>query len=93
MPDYDAPETIVYDMVGDWYSGLNPVQSDALLLHEAFYSIACDYDIARYLMWPLYRTSSDIVEPFAPYFDLWTHGAKPWFGRPGLVTVYVTGDR
>lgn len=75
QPDDDAPETIIYDMSGDWFGGLDPVPSDALLMKEAFYSIACDYNIAHYLMWPLYRQSTDIEEPFAPYFALWTHGA------------------
>jgi hypothetical protein len=92
QPDYDAPETILYDVVGDWFGGLDPNPSEALLLGEAFYSIARDYDIARYLMWPLYRHSTDIEEPFAPCFELWTHGAQAIFEKPGLVTVYVTGD-
>jgi len=92
LPDYNAPETMIYDVVGDWLSGLDPLESDALLLDEAFYSIACDYDIARYLCWPLYRKSTEIEEPFGPYFELWTHGARPIFEKPGLVNVYVTGD-
>jgi hypothetical protein len=90
--DVNAPEASVYDVTGDWFGGLNPIESDALLLREAFYSIACDYKIAQHLMWPLYRHSTEIEEPFAPYFELWTHGALPFFGKPGLVTVYVTGD-
>jgi len=90
--DVYAPGAIVYDVTGDWFSGLGPIQSDALLLHEALYSIACDYKIAYYLLWPLYQRSTEIEDPFAPYFELWTHGALPFFGKPGLVTVYVTGD-
>lgn len=92
LPDYEAPETVIYDAVGDWFSELEPDESDALLLGEAFYSIACDYNIARYLLWPLYQQSTDIEEPFAPYFELWTRGARPWFERPGQVIVYVAGD-
>ena len=45
--DFDSPETSVYDIVGDWFRDLEPVQSDALLMEEAFYSIACDYNLAR----------------------------------------------
>ncbi len=94
LPDYDAPETLLYDVVGDWFSVLiSPIQSDALLMGEAFYSIACDYYIARYLMWPLYRRSTAVWEPFAPYFQLWTHGARPIFEKPGLVTLYVNCER
>jgi hypothetical protein len=85
QPDYQAPETILYDVVGDWVMGLDPIPSAALLMREAFYSIACDYYIANYLMWPLYRHGTDIVEPFALYFELWTHGARAIFEKPGLV--------
>jgi hypothetical protein len=92
LSDFNAPEALAYDAVSDWFIGLEPVQSDALLMGEAFYSIACDYNIARYLMWPLYRHSTDIEEPFAPYFELWTHGARPFFGKAGLVTVYAAGN-
>jgi hypothetical protein len=90
--DVFAPEASVYDVTGDWFAGLERIQSEALLLHEAFYSIACDYKIAHHLMWPLYRYSTEIEEPFAPYFELWTHGALPFFEKPGLVNVYVAGD-
>jgi len=93
LPDYEAPETLVNDVVGDWFLSLEPVESDALLMKEAFYSIACDYYIANHLMWPLYRHATAIEEPFAPYFELWTHGAQPCFEEPGRVAVYVTDDR
>jgi hypothetical protein len=90
--DVNAPEASVYGVTGDWFTDLAPIPSDALLMKEAFYSIVCDYKIARYLMWPLYRGSTEIEEPFAPYFELWTHGALPFFEKPGRITVYVTGD-
>lgn len=90
--DFNAPEVSVYEVTGDWFRGLDPIPSDALLMEEAFYSIACDYKIAHYLMWPLYRNATEIEDPFAPYFELWTHGALPFFGEPGLVTVYVSDD-
>ena len=69
-----------------------PLQSDAILKEEAFYSIACDYNLAHYLLWPLYRDGTKIDEPFAPYFELWARGAKAIFEKPGRVTVYVAGD-
>ncbi|MBI2804774.1 MAG: hypothetical protein HYX68_07300 [Planctomycetes bacterium] len=90
--DPDAREGYVYEVTGDWFRELEPMPSDALWMREAFYSIACDYNIARYLMWPLYRHATEIADPFAPYFELWTHGALPYFGEPGLVTVYVSGN-
>jgi len=85
-------ETIIHDLRSDWFLSLKPKQSDALLMGEAFYSIACDYYIADYLLWPLYQHSTVIEEPFAPYFELWTHGALAIFERPGQVTVYVGSE-
>jgi hypothetical protein len=94
QPDPNCPETWVYGVViCDWFNHLEPVQSDALLMEEAFYSIACDYYLAHYLMWPLYRNSTTIEEPFAPYFELWRHGAHSIFTEPGKVLVYVSSDR
>jgi hypothetical protein len=90
QPDLEAPETHIYGICGDWFSELVPTPSDALLLHEAFYSMACFYDLARYLLWPLYVGSTKIVEPFEPYFELWLRGARPIFERPGMVNVYCT---
>jgi hypothetical protein len=51
------------------------VQSHASLMDEALYTIACDYNLAYHILWPLYRHLSDIDEPFAEYFELWKHGA------------------
>ena len=58
-------------------------------MEEAFYSMACDYYLAHYLMWPLYRGSTAIEEPYAPYFELWRHGAQAIFSEARRVTVYV----
>ncbi len=85
----NSPEAVINDATGDWFHDLAPLQSDALLLNEAFYSIARDYNIAHYLMWPLYRSGTEIDEPFKPYFELWMRGASPFFEKPGLVSVYV----
>jgi hypothetical protein len=65
------------------------VDSHAFLLHEAFYYTSCDYLQKMHLMWPLYRELTDIEEPFAPYFELWKHGADYRFTDDHHVTVYV----
>ncbi len=87
--DYNSPETLVYDVVCDWFGGIHAVESEILLLREAFYSMACDYYIADYVMWPLYRHGTEVDEAFEPYFELWRRGAQPFFGKPGLITVYL----
>ncbi|HPF41773.1 MAG TPA: hypothetical protein P5081_17570 [Phycisphaerae bacterium] len=86
----DTLDTEIYEVVGDWFLELTPMRSKALLLHEAYYTIACDYDLASYLMWPLYRDSTNIVDPFAPYFELWRHGASIQFEPENGATIYVS---
>jgi hypothetical protein len=83
----ESPEIMIHETVGDWFFSLKPASSDAELMREAFYTIACDYDLARYLMWPWHRDCTTIEEPFEPYFQLWRHGMTICFSRPGLVTV------
>jgi hypothetical protein len=90
--DFNVLETLLHELVSDWFIDLKPIPSDALLMREAYYSIAADYFIADHLMWPLYRQSTIIEEPFAAYFELWTHGARPFFGQRGLVTVYLSDN-
>jgi len=88
-----CPESNIYGTSGDWFIALTPLQSDALMLHEALYMMTCRYDIAQYVLWPLYRNSTPLEDPFLPCFELWRHGADAYFGEPGLVTVYVPGAK
>lgn len=71
--------TLIFEAVGDWFGSLSASDRRVPLMWEAFYSIACDYDLARYLMWPWYRRAAPIAEPFAPYFELWRRGARVVF--------------
>jgi hypothetical protein len=79
---------LIYDTLIDWFGSLEPVPSDVLLLEEAFYSMACEYPLAWYIMWPLYRESTAIQDPFAPYFQLWIRRAEFRFTNRELLTVY-----
>lgn len=79
----------IYDTITDWFLGIEPVPSDALLLKEAFYSMTCDYQLSDYIMWPLYEDKSPINDPFAPYYQLWIRGAALRFTGQDLLTVYA----
>jgi len=77
----------VYEAAVDFMSSLPGRESEALLLGEAYYGIACDYFLKSYLLWPLYREASSIDEPFRAYFQLWKHGLRCDFRTLGIVTV------
>jgi hypothetical protein len=91
--DDDSPDLTLYEAICDLTTDLTyqweHVDSHAFLLDDAFYYLACDYLLERYLTWPLFRDLTDLEEPFAPYFELWKHGAKYRFTDSRHVTVYV----
>jgi hypothetical protein len=95
-PHSNQPEpgfSMIYDTVCDWIIDLKPVASDAILLKEAFYSMACDYELAGYIMWPIYRETTPILDPLAPCFELWIRGAEFRFTSDKSVTVYSPSIR
>jgi hypothetical protein len=70
---------LIYDTVGAWFRSLTPEDDRVELLGEAFYSIACDYNLARHLTWPWCRGGAGGRELFLPYFELWRRGADVCF--------------
>jgi hypothetical protein len=82
-----------YDSLDDvqpvWHGELAALCPHARWMREAFYSIACDYQLARYLTWPWYMNSSSINEPFEPYFNLWLHGATLRCEAPDNIILFV----
>ena len=79
----------IHEIEGDWFRTLYPIPSDVLLLKEAFYFMTGHYELARYVMWPIYREATPIEDPFAPAFELWLRGAAYRFTNDKLLTVYA----
>lgn len=88
-PGQDDPETLIYEARADFIQSLTPLDSEVLLMDDALYHIACDYFLRDYVLWPLYRYSTTIADPFEPYFNLWKHGIQIRFQEDGPATVYV----
>ena len=88
-PSQDDPETLFYEARADFMASLTPLPSDALLLDGAIYYLACDYFLRDHVLWPLYRQSAAVAEPFESYFELWTFGAGMRFVNDRLVKVFV----
>lgn len=85
-----SPAMIVYEGVTEWFHSLAPVDEEAAkTFSEAFYSIACDYNIAAYLSWPWFKASTPIDDPFFPYFELWTRGIQILPTDIGLIDVFL----
>jgi hypothetical protein len=70
-PQPEPNAALPYEIACDWSIDLRIAASDDyVLLGEAFYSIACDYQLADYIVWPVYRDASPVHDPFAAAFDL-----------------------
>jgi hypothetical protein len=82
-------DTFIDDTLCNWEGSLSPDPAGITGLQEAFYSIACDYNVARHLMWPWFAKSTDLQEPFLPYFNLWLHGVTYRFVGPSTATVFI----
>jgi len=87
--DYDGPDSMIYEATNDFMHSLTPRESEALLMEEAMYAIACDYNLQYHCLWPLYRDATPIEEPFAPYFELWKRNLDYRFTGDSEVRVYV----
>lgn len=46
------------------------------VLRPAYYFTSCDAMLRDYLMWPFYAEATGLVDPLAPYFELWRHRVK-----------------
>ncbi len=74
-PEPSDLDSEVYEMLGEFTDSVRPLgSSPALLLEQPSYGLACDYNLAAYVLWPAYRKPSPVEEPFGPYFELWKHG-------------------
>ncbi len=88
-PGDDDPEPPPYDVTDEFMESLTPRESAAHLMSEGLYTIACNHNLQRYILWPLYKDATPIEEPFRPYFDPWRHGAGLRFTDEQTVRVYV----
>lgn len=89
LPDCAEPEILIHEVRTDFMASLVPVSSPALLLDEALYHLANDCFLRDHILWPLYRHSTTIVEPFAEYFELWKHGSGIRIQGGGVARVFV----
>ncbi len=76
--------TLVYEAVGDFFGFLSNEEDIIPKLYEAYYTIACDPDLTRYLQWPYFKELRR-VDIFEPYFQLWRRGYSYEFRGDALL--------
>jgi hypothetical protein len=87
--DTESLDVFIYDVQTNWHITLEPLCSHSVWMREAFYTMACDSYLARYVTWPWYQSSSSIKDPFQRYFHLWLHGAELRCPSPDEITLFV----
>ena len=74
-PDDEDNETaeLLGEAFTEWRISNTDHESPEQILDEAYYSVNCDYYLAAYLQYPLFRSKPD-SDFLRPYFDLWQQG-------------------
>lgn len=76
----------LYNVISDWAIANTAKDSLLDILQEAYYSIACDYNISYYLQYPSYQ-HKPTIDLFRPYFDLWKAHYKGYFVDDNFVLI------
>lgn len=84
-PPPTEEDSMLYDLEPDWFRDAC-ASPFANAMREAAYSLAADYPLAHFVLWPLAGRRSD---PYSHYFELWSHGATVRYAADRLI-VYVT---
>jgi hypothetical protein len=84
--DEDAP-VILYECLTDFLATMQPRKDAIFLLKEAIYSMANDYFLMAYMLWPAIEAQGAPPKALDPYFDIWSHGIKLDFRDDGTVVA------
>jgi hypothetical protein len=82
----------IHESIGDFLGKYDQEDHLIMQLHEAYYSIACDYWLAWYLQWPYFKEWFR-VDVFKPYFEMWTRGCQIAFRGILLTIARQHGDK
>ncbi len=80
--------TMVYESLTYFLADFQPGWHELFLLKEALYSMANDYCLMAYILWPVVKTGDgDIGDMFDSYFELWRYGVTLTYHMGGVVAV------
>lgn len=86
--DTDLPN-MMYECLTDFLAQQQPDRHELLLLKEAVYSMANDYFLMAYVLWPVLGLEGEVGDTFDAYFQLWRSGIGVKFFRGGIVCFYL----
>ena len=68
--------TILYELTTEYAGGLRGLSVEGELLKDPLYYLACEYELAYYVLWPQLSESTPLHEPYSGWFELWRCGAE-----------------
>lgn len=82
-------EAEIYDICHAYFAAQRKIGSLGLILSEALYQLAADYNLARYVMWPLVEGEDELEDPFRAYAELWKTGGVLRISDDNNATLYL----
>jgi hypothetical protein len=90
--DEDTP-TMVYECLTDFLAEQQPAQNDLFALKEAIYSMANDYFLMAFILWPAMKITGPASNAFDGYYELWRCGIGLKYFAAGDVAVTLPFKR
>jgi len=78
----------MYECLTDFLAELEHDDRGVFLLKEAIYTMACDYFLTAYVLWPAIELHPD-GDVFERYFELWRSGIQITLYEGGLALIEV----
>jgi hypothetical protein len=85
----ESVPTLIYECLTDFLAGFQPDQNELFALKEALYSMANDYFLMAYMVWPAVQESTGLPTLLDSYFEVWSHGISLDFSTDGSVFVRI----
>jgi hypothetical protein len=82
----DDVSVMMYECITDFLAIQQVHKNELFLLKEALYSMANDYFLSAYALWPAMDFPENLRFAFDSYFDIWRYGIRILFFTDGSVT-------
>ena len=84
-------QAAVNEALHDYFCRFQLGNPGATLLKEALYTMACDYNLVHYVLWPIAQANfeQNHTDPYSPYFELWKRGVDFRFEDQQSAILYV----
>jgi hypothetical protein len=89
----DDVRIAVHECLTDFLAPLDAEHHAVFMLHEALYSMANDYELAAYMLWPATQLKGEAAGALDAYIDVWRFGIEIEFLEDKVIYVKVPAAR